>query len=68
MNTLSDGELIAREIERLTNKINPFEEPYSDSDGGTVGCIVEGQISTAKGLFAIARAIEKLADAIEQRP
>lgn len=36
------------------------------SDGGTIGCVVEGQIATAKGLFAIASAIEDLAEAVRE--
>ena len=58
---------IAIALNRLTRTINPFEEPYSDKEVGNVGCIVEGQISMSKGLFAIAHAIEDLAEAIRER-
>ena len=51
-------------LNRIAEKINPFSEPYSDANIGHVGCVVEGQIATAKGLFAIAASIDNLADAI----
>ena len=56
----------AAAIIELARVINPFSQPYSMSDGGTIGCVVEGQIATAKGLLAIASAIEDLAEAVRE--
>ncbi len=39
---------VAIAINNLTRVITPFSEPYSGVDVGTIGCVVEGQIATAK--------------------
>ena len=61
---MSDIADIEHALHVLAAKIQPFEAPYSDSEIGVVGCIVEGQIANARGLFAIASAINNLADAM----
>lgn len=56
---------IAYELGRIAEKINPFQEPYSDYQVGKIGCVVEGQIAIAKGLFAIADAIQIMSNTME---
>jgi hypothetical protein len=60
------GNAIKESMNLIADKINPFTAPYSDSEIGGVACVVEGQISTAKGLFAIATAVHDLAAAIRE--
>lgn len=63
---MSDFSDIEHALHILAAKIQPFEQPYSDSQIGVVGCIVEGQIANARGLFAIADSINKLADVMSE--
>ena len=61
---MSDLADIEHALHVLAATIQPFDKPYSDSELGVVGCVVEGQIANARGLFAIASAINNLADAM----
>jgi len=65
---ISESE-IAVALRQINYNINPCQGgTYSDSDVGTVGSIVEAQISIAKGLFAIALAINNLSETIKDKP
>jgi len=64
---VSDFFDIEHALHVLAAKIQPFEQPYSDGQIGVVGCIVEGQIANARGLFAIADAINNLADVLSEK-
>lgn len=68
MNTSESNIEIAKAIETLANTFSPFRQSvYSDDEVGTIGCMLEAQISVAKGLFAIAREIREYNEMIREK-